>query len=288
MQVLRKSSTGVSDEESGLENLTEDSEGIGDQESILEGNFGDVIDEASEATSAAGSGSSGSPPSADDQNDSSGTRDNIKEEIVACILRGLILVEEMPSSVTGIEKLLKYGKELYCKGDCSFEKYWPSNWRETEKLLKDLGYENSQEFFICLDDSDYANYDIMDKEDSCCRFCGKPGVIRYYYLGLPQKVKLWCSDDTFCQKMAKFWEEREHWLHEGPWYSLKEVWDCARFRDPDCELFLPTRCHFCSSVLNAEEIEGSPYEGNRYTVTCNDCCSVNTCTGVKAKAIPET
>ena len=49
---------------------------------IRKGNFGDVvIDEASEATNAAGSGSSGSPPSADDQNESSGTRDNIKEEI---------------------------------------------------------------------------------------------------------------------------------------------------------------------------------------------------------------
>ena len=96
---------------------------------IRKGNFGDVvIDEASEAT---GSGSSGSPPSADDQNESSGTRDNIKEEIFACILRGLILAEEMTSSVTDIEKLLKYAKDLYCKGDCSLEKYWPSNWRET-------------------------------------------------------------------------------------------------------------------------------------------------------------
>ena len=204
-----ESSTSMSDEESGLENLTEDSERIGDQGSILEGNFGNVvIDEASEVTNAAGSGSNGSPPSADDQNENSGTRDNIKEEILACIFRGLILAEEMTSSVTDIEKLLKYAKDLYCKGDCSFEKYWPSNKRETESLLKDVGYENPQEFFICLDKGHYANYDIMDNKDSRCRFCGKPGVIKYYHLGLSRKVKLWCSDDTFCQKMAKFWEER--------------------------------------------------------------------------------
>ena len=112
-----ESSTSMNDEESGLENLTEDSESIGDQEGILEGNFGDVvIDEASEATNAAGSGSSGSPPSADDQNESSGARDNIKEEILACILRGLILAEEMTSSVTDIEKLLKYAKDLLQRG----------------------------------------------------------------------------------------------------------------------------------------------------------------------------
>lgn len=188
--------------------------------------------------------------------------------------------------MTDIEKLLQYAKDLYCKGDCNLEKYWPSNWRETERLLKDVGYENPQEFFICLDDSHYANYDIMDNKGSRCRFCGKAGAIKYYYLGLPQKVKLWCSDATFCQKMAKFWEEREHWLHnEGPWYPLKEVWDGARFSevswfwDPDCEWFLPTRCHFCSSVFSAEEIEGSPYDGHSYTVSCSDCGSVNSCKG---------
>ena len=147
---------------------------------IRKGNFGDVvIYEASEATNAAGSGSSGSPPSADDQNESSGTRDNIKEEILACILRGLILAEEMTSSVTDIEKLLKYAKDLYCKGDWRFEKYWPSNWRETERLLKDVGYENPPEFFICFDDRHYANYDIIGSKDSRCRFCGKPGAIKY-------------------------------------------------------------------------------------------------------------
>lgn len=156
-----------------------------------------------------------------------------------------------------------------------------------------MGYENPKEYFICLDDSHPANYDIMDKKGSCCRFCGKPGAINYYYLGLPQKIKLWCSDATFCKKMSKFWEEREDWLHhEGPWYPLKEVWDGSRFSevswfwDPDCEWFLPTRCHFCSSVLSAEEIERSPYDGNSYTVICHECGSVNTCAGEKAEGDP--
>ena len=71
----------------------------------------------------------------------------------------------MTSSVTDIGKLLKYAKDLYCKGD----------WR----LLKDVGYENPQEFFICFDDRHYANYDIMDSKDSRFRFCGKPGAIKY-------------------------------------------------------------------------------------------------------------
>lgn len=212
-EIIGENVRGVADGASGAANgnLSDfNTESSGDEDSTLEENVTDaVIDEESGATNAAGLGSIRS------QSPSDG--DNIKEEIVNCILRGLILAEEMTSSVTDIEKLLKYAKDLYCKGDCNLEKYWPSNWRETEKLLKDVGYENPQQYFICLDNSHPANYDIMDNKRSCCRFCGKHGTIKYYYLGLPQKIKLWCSDPTFCEKMSKFWEEREHWLHhEGP------------------------------------------------------------------------
>ena len=42
-----------------------------------------------------------------------------------------------------------------------------------------MSYENPQEFFICLDDSHDANYDIMDSKDTRCSFCGKPGAIKY-------------------------------------------------------------------------------------------------------------
>lgn len=91
---------------------------------------------------------------------------SIKEEIVSCILRGLILAEEMKTSVKSMENLLEYAKGLYCKGDPNLEKYWPSNWRETEKLLKEVGYEDPKQYFICLDASHYANYDIMEDKNS--------------------------------------------------------------------------------------------------------------------------
>ena len=220
------------------------------------------------------------------------TTSNMKDEIVLCILKGLMLADEMKSSVKNMESLLKYAKDLYCKGDHNVEKYWPSNWRETEKLLREVGYEDPKEYFICLDESHYANYDTMEDKDSLCKFCGKPGTIQYYYLGLCQKVKLWCSDDTMCQKMAAFWEEKDHWLHhKGAWFPLKEVWDGFRFSDvswfwdPDSEWFLPTRCSFCSFILSAEEIEEF-YDGQNYIVTCSDCGSVNTCGGEKAKDDP--
>lgn len=214
-----------------------------------------------------------------------------KDEIVLCILKGLMLADEMKLSVISIESLLKYAKDLYCKGDQNLEQYWPSNWRETEKILKEVGYEEPKEYFICLDESHYANYDVMQDKDSMCRFCGKPGTIQYYYLGLHQKVKLWCSDESMCQKIAALWDEKDHWLdHEGPWFPLKEVWDGSRFSevswfwDPDLEWLLPTKCNFCSSILNVEEIEGS-YDDltGKYIVTCSDSGSVNTCSGEKNK-----
>ena len=95
-----------------------------------------------------------------------------------------------------------------------------------------MSYENPQEFFICLDDSHDANYDIMDSKDTRCSFCGKPGAIKYYYLGVPQKVKLWCSFDTFRQEMVKFLREElvdnsvlDKRLQALPWtIELKDWW----------------------------------------------------------------
>ena len=93
---------------------------------------------------------------------------NLKKEIVSCILRGLILAEEMKTSIKNMESLLEYAKGLYCKGDSTLEKYWPSNWREAEELLKEEGYEDPKQYLICLDESHHANYDIMEDKNSRC------------------------------------------------------------------------------------------------------------------------
>ena len=45
---------------------------------------------------------------------------------MSAILKGLILAEEMKTSVKSMENLLEYAKELYCKGDHNLEKYWQS------------------------------------------------------------------------------------------------------------------------------------------------------------------
>ena len=78
--------------------------------------------------------------------------------------------------VKSIENLLAYAKDLYCKGDRNLEKYW----RETEKLLKEVGYEDPKQYFVCLDGSHHANYDIMEDKNSLCRCKGADaGIIPF-------------------------------------------------------------------------------------------------------------
>lgn len=90
-EIIGENVCGVADEASGAANgnLSDfNTEGSGTEDSILEENVTDaVFNEGSGATNAAGLGCNGS------QSPSDG--DNIKEEIVNCILRGLILAEEM-------------------------------------------------------------------------------------------------------------------------------------------------------------------------------------------------
>ena len=52
----------------------------------------------------------------------------------------------------------------------------------------------------------------MENKNQACRNCGRKGKIKYYYLGLKSKVKLWCSDMGTCQKTMAHWEEKDHWL----------------------------------------------------------------------------
>ena len=62
----------------------------------------------------------------------------------------------------------------------------------------------------------------MDDVSDVCRFCGKKGAIKYYYLSLHDKIRMWCSSERFCKEMTAHWEERDHWLDcEDGWMPHK-------------------------------------------------------------------
>ena len=83
-----------------------------------------------------------------------------------------------------------------------------------------------------MDESHYTQWDVMENGKDKCRHCGKKGTIKFYYLGISDKVQLWCSNRGVCEKMMAHWGEKEHWLvGEGPNFILKEIWDGERFNE---------------------------------------------------------
>ena len=204
---------------------------------------------------------------------------NRAREVTCATLKALNLVDQMRGSVRDFEDVLAFAKELYCKPpDCNLEEYWPKNWRDTQKLLKDCGYKDPKELFICLDDSHYAQWDVMDSPNATCRYCGKVGKIKYCYLGLCDKIERWCSDAAMCSKMMAHWENKGHWIYGcGPNQELKEIWDGSRFNelkwfwDPQAQWMLPSKCPFCETIFSVEEIKASREEDGFFSLHCTEC-----------------
>lgn len=199
-------------------------------------------------------------------------------EITITLLKALNLVDQMNGSISDFEDVLQFAKELYCRKDNNLDEKWPRNWQETQSVLKNCGYKAPRELYICLDESHYSQWDVMENAEGKCRHCGKEGSIKFYYLGISDKIQLWCANHTMCKKMMGHWDEKEHWIKgQGPNFILKEIWDGARFNeiswfwDPDSQWMLPIKCQLCGNILSIDEIKAFPKEEERCVITCPEC-----------------
>lgn len=76
---------------------------------------------------------------------------------------------------------------------------WPKNWNDVQLLLREEGFEDAKEYFICFCRTEKVitrngkthtkflysgNYSIMDQKDSLCTHCGNKGYLKYFSLGL--------------------------------------------------------------------------------------------------------
>ena len=168
---------------------------------------------------------------------------------------------------------------------------WPKNWNDVQHLLREEGFEDAKEYFICFCRTEKVitrngkthtkfvysgSYSIMDQKDSLCTHCGNKGYLKYYYLGLESKVKNWFKTETMCQKMLSHWNEKEHWLgREESWPLKKEFWvgqrwmDLQWFWDPSKVWPLPALCVHCGAVVSVDHLTTSPDGVNNLkTVTC--------------------
>lgn len=235
-------------------------------------NAGLATSSASDVPSFANSSTEG------DTHTSTSNVNTVEMEITCAILKALNLVDQMQGSVADFEDVLVFSKELFCRNDTELKELWPSNWWETQKLLKTCGYKDPRELYICLDGSHYCHWDVMETPDSLCRHCEKKGSIKYYYLGIGVKIQLWCASEEMCKKMMGHWEEKGHWLQgQAPNFTLKEVWDGSSFNElkwfwnPDSEWMLPVKFQQCGNIISIDEVLASSEVNRKYIITCGEC-----------------
>ena len=91
----------------------------------------------------------------------------------------------------------------------------------------------------------------------CC-FCREAGAIKYYYLGLHSKIKLWTQDQDMCSRITANPAEKELWINGNDACDIqKEVWNGARFAELawfwDLDKNLCIR-EGCRNVLSADDV----------------------------------
>lgn len=239
----------------------------------------------------------------------------IRKLVVEGILDALTIKEDSGGSIKTFEDILKYGKKMLLTsiGDdvdidilCSL---WPNNWNQAQSLLKEEGFDDAKEYYICIcresRETTYKGqkkrkyyysrkWSVMDGKDEECPNCGNTGYIKYCYLGLKSKVKNWFKNETMCTKMLAHWEERDHWLgRELSWPMKKEIWDGQRwidvqwFWDPSKTWTLPTRCLFCNDAISADILlECSKDDNGNSLVDCPNCLESFTYKLKTAKGCP--
>ena len=157
----------------------------------------------------------------------------LRKIVVKAVLDAMNIMEGSGASIKTFQDILDYGKTMLFTsiGDDIdvdiLSALWPKNWNAAQLLLKEEGFSDAKEYYICIcreakeitkDGKTSMKYhynrmwSIMESQDELCPHCGKKGYIKYYYLGLHSKVKNWFRNEAMCKQMLSHWEEREHWL----------------------------------------------------------------------------
>ena len=226
--------------------------------------------------------------------------EEIDREILYEVIRAFDLVDQIKGSQSDFNDLLEYAKDLYCKKDQVLRKKWPKDYYSAKQLLYQVGHSDPTTYFICLDESHHSNWSLLKDQNEICRFCGKTGTIKAYYMNVKDKIKKWCRSESMCTKMTYHWrKEKDHWINRDGangevHYPLKEIWDGTRFAelswfwDPKKTWTLPVFCKFCSSVISVEEVESSSFINDHYLVIWKNVAHNKLFASKRHMEIPET
>ena len=221
----------------------------------------------------------------------------LKKIVLKAVLEALSIMDSSGSSIKTFEDILDYGKRLLFTSVGSdidvdvLMALWPRNWNGVQSFLKEEGFSDPKEYYICICRSTeevrrngkttmkykYSRkWSIMHSKEDVCHHCGSHGYIKYYYLGLNAKVKNWFKTKSMCKKMLSHWVEKEHWLGQvSSWPTKKEFWDGQRwvdlqwFWDPNQTWLLPIRCVGCQGIISVQTM--SDCQKNDDGVLLVDC-----------------
>lgn len=97
-------------------------------------------------------------------------------------------------------------------------------------------FNDCEVYYICLNKSHPYHYRVMKSLQELCQYCKQPGPIKYYYIGLKNRVVNWASNRVMCKKIAAHWSDRANWIGEENRIGWgrdvkKDVWDGFRFSE---------------------------------------------------------
>ena len=187
---------------------------------------------------------------------------DIENDILVAVLRAFQLTEEANGSQKSFMDILNFGRDMYCKGDADILKKWPKSWSACMAILKEKGYKDPKTHYICINESHPTQWSILNHSTDVCQYCGQPGSIEYHYISLADRVRRWCANKAFCEKMTAHWQQKGHWLHRSSSsvQSYNEIWDGQRFHElrwfwnPQERWLLPVRCPLCTEIISADTL----------------------------------
>ena len=157
----------------------------------------------------------------------------LRQIIVKAVLHAMNVMESSGALVKTYENILDYGKTMLFTsiGDDLdvdiLSSLWPKNCSAAQLLLKEEGFSDAKEYYICIcreskemtrkgkttTKYQYSpSWSVMESKSDLCTHRGKHGYIKYYYLGLNDKVKDWFRNETMCKKLLSHWEEKDDCL----------------------------------------------------------------------------
>ena len=226
---------------------------------------------------------------------------DLKSLTVETILDATRLVEKHGCLATVFQDILLLARNIITNkvtntvDEDSLNLLWPANWEQAQKILRECGYVDAKQYFVCYcyhekqtkrNDKVHlrriynGNWDLMEGKNQLCKNCNRKGEITFYYLGLNAKVINWFKKKDMCKKMLAHWCERNHWLNRDTAFPVKkELWDGQRwcdlqwFWDPKTEWMLPTTCPNCKKVIPVEHIKNSEVQEDNGSmrVECDNC-----------------